>query len=72
MQKKNIMGFGLATVLLLGSLLLFRPFALVPEKHSCCKQAPCPCSHNNKNEAPAGMIWESLSRQFLSITPTGY
>lgn len=69
MQKKNIIRFGLIAILLAGGMVILRSSARIREKPSCCKESmdQCPKKTNN-NQAPGGVIWETLSRQFFSFT----
>jgi hypothetical protein len=71
MQKKNIIRFGLITLLLAGSLLILRSSGRVCESSSCCKENMDQCpKKTNIDRTPGGIIWETLSRQFFSFSPS--
>jgi hypothetical protein len=72
MLKKNIIRFGLITILLAVSLLFLHSSARVHEGTTCCKESMDKCPQKGNNPAPGGMIWETLSRQFFSFSPSSY
>ena len=74
MQKKTWIFFSLVAVSFAATLLLAgrseNP-AMEPPKNStaCCKAKMQECLKKQKPHAPGEVIMESLSRQFLQISP---
>ncbi|HKB43133.1 MAG TPA: hypothetical protein VKC90_02045 [Chitinophagaceae bacterium] len=71
MQKKNILRFGIIAVLVAACLIFLSSSARVHEEPTCCKENMNNCPKKKNNPAPA-MIWETFSRQFISISPFSY
>ncbi|MBK7561743.1 MAG: hypothetical protein IPP43_08110 [Chitinophagaceae bacterium] len=72
MRKKNWTLFGITAVLLAISLIAFRPSpGNTTEKPTCCKKMN-ECSQKEKKAAADDILLESLSRQFIAISPLVY
>jgi hypothetical protein len=71
MQKKNTLRFGIFAVLIAASLIFLSSSARVYEEPTCSKENMNNCPQKRNNPAP-GMMWETFSRQFISIGPFSY
>jgi hypothetical protein len=71
MQKKNILRFGIIAVSIAASLIFLSSSPRVHEEPTCCKENMNNCPQKVNSQAP-GMVWETFSRQFISISPLSY
>lgn len=66
MQKKYLVRIALAVVLMAGSFIILSS-SIPAGKKQTCSESMEECSKQKENNTPSGeMIWESLSRQFIS------
>jgi hypothetical protein len=71
MQKKNILRFGIIAALIAVSLIFLSSSPRVHEEPTCCKENMENCPQK-VNSPASGMVWETFSRQFISISPFSY
>jgi len=71
MQKRTLFSLILISVLLVTGYLLLISSTPVEKKENptCCKQTLKECQPENKTNSSGEMIIETLSRQFISVTP---
>ena len=69
MKKSYLFIIALALMLLIGGILAANSSEKTPLEPACEKAAPTCCNERKPGHAPGGMIWESLSLEFLTLVP---
>ena len=69
MQRKYLLRAAMVLLLIAGSyLVLWSATKAQPQKETCTESMEECCKKENDNGSSGEMIWESLSRQFISIS----
>jgi len=66
MQKKYLVRIALAVLLITGSFIILSSSSKAGKKQSCNESREDCCKKKDGNTPSGEMIWESLSRQFIS------
>jgi hypothetical protein len=71
MKKKSFFGIALLGLILI--VALTASFSSPVKTTKVCKQNPdSECSNKTKKTVPGNLIWENLSREFISFTSFSY